>query len=176
MRNVVIALGVLFGGAALAADHPCKADAQKFCAGVQPGQGRILQCLAQHEADLSPECKQKRDTFREQMEEVRAACEGDVRKFCADVQPGGGRIARCLQQHASELSDACRSEGQKMREVGAERRARMRGVQEACRGEVARFCPDVKPGGGRIAQCLKAHQNELSQSCTAAIQDAKNRE
>lgn len=38
-------------------NHPCKADAQKFCAGVQPGQGRIIACLKQHAAELSPACK-----------------------------------------------------------------------------------------------------------------------
>jgi hypothetical protein len=175
MRNIVIALGAVVASAAGAAEHPCKADAEKFCAGVQPGQGRIVQCLAQHEADLSPECKQKRDSFREQMEEVREACEGDVKKFCSGVQPGGGRIARCLQQHRNELSDACRGEGEKMRERGQARRETMRDLQQGCREDVAKFCAGVQPGGGRIAQCLKSHQNELSQSCTAAIQEAKDR-
>ena len=40
--------------------------------------------------------------------EVRAACESDVTKLCAGVQPGGGRIMQCLSQHKSEGSDACK--------------------------------------------------------------------
>jgi Cysteine rich repeat len=175
MRKIVTALTALLATAALGADHPCKEDAQKFCAGVEPGQGRIAQCLAQHEADLSAACKQKRDSFREQTEEIRAACEGDARKFCAGVEPGGGRIARCLQQHANELSDACRSGGEKLRENGEARREVLRDVQQGCRDDLGKFCSDVKPGGGRLARCLKSHQNELSQSCTTAIQDAKDR-
>ena len=35
----------------------CKLDYDKFCANVEPGEGRILQCLGQHEAQMSAECK-----------------------------------------------------------------------------------------------------------------------
>ena len=175
MRSAVVAAVVLCAIPAVAADHPCKADVEKFCAGLQPGQGRILQCLAQHEADLSAGCKQKRDSFREQMEEIRAACEADVRKFCSDVRPGDGRIVRCLQQHANELSDPCKNEGQKMRARGQAHRALLQDVQQACRDDANKLCSGVKPGGGRIARCLKSHQNELSQSCTSAIGEAKDR-
>jgi Cysteine rich repeat len=37
---------------------PCGQDAQKFCAGVQPGGGRIVNCLKQHKDSLSDACKQ----------------------------------------------------------------------------------------------------------------------
>ena len=36
----------------------CAADAQKLCAGVQPGGGRILQCLKEHKDEVSDGCKQ----------------------------------------------------------------------------------------------------------------------
>jgi hypothetical protein len=35
-------------------------------------------------------------------------CADDMQKFCKDVQPGGGRIARCLKEHESELSPECK--------------------------------------------------------------------
>jgi hypothetical protein len=35
-------------------------------------------------------------------------CADDVQKFCKDVQPGGGRIARCLKEHESEFSPECK--------------------------------------------------------------------
>src|SRR5271165_2213732 len=36
----------------------CAEDAQKLCAGVQPGGGRILACLKEHKDSLSDRCKQ----------------------------------------------------------------------------------------------------------------------
>jgi hypothetical protein len=40
-----------------AAKEACKPDVQKFCQDVQPGRGKIFQCLQQHEAELSDACK-----------------------------------------------------------------------------------------------------------------------
>src|SRR6266404_1314544 len=39
---------------------------------------------------------------------IRAACAPDAQKFCAGVQPGGGRIVACLKEHKDELSDQCK--------------------------------------------------------------------
>jgi Cysteine rich repeat len=37
----------------------CKADVEKFCAGVEHEKGKIHDCLTQHQADLSDTCKQR---------------------------------------------------------------------------------------------------------------------
>jgi cysteine rich repeat protein len=172
MRSFLIWVALSF--AAAAAEHPCKEDAERLCKGVEPGEGRVVQCLKQHEADLSPACKQKRDTFRERVQEIRAACESDARKFCAGVQPGAGRIARCLEQHESDLSEACRSEGRKIGEERRERRGPMQDLQQSCREDARKLCTGVKPGGGRIARCLRSHESELSQACADAVRNAKD--
>lgn len=36
---------------------PCKEDVQKFCSNVQKGGHRVLDCLKEHEAQLSPRCE-----------------------------------------------------------------------------------------------------------------------
>jgi hypothetical protein len=46
-------------------------------------------------------------------------------------------------------------------------------VREACHEDVARLCKDVKPGDGRIRECLRAHKDELSGGCQAAIREAR---
>ena len=48
-------------------------------------------------------------TPRQEARALRAKCGGDFQKFCADVQPGGGRAAACLRAHATELTPACRA-------------------------------------------------------------------
>jgi Cysteine rich repeat len=42
-----------------------------------------------------------------------------------------------------------------------------------CKSDVARLCPGVQPGGGRILDCLKAHKMEMSVGCAQALQKMK---
>lgn len=39
----------------------------------------------------------------------------------------------------------------------------------SCRTDYRQFCDAVRPGGGRIAACLKQHLAELSPSCRASM-------
>jgi hypothetical protein len=39
---------------------------------------------------------------------LRAGCSDDAARLCAGVQPGGGRVIACLQQHKDALSNQCR--------------------------------------------------------------------
>ena len=45
---------------------------------------------------------------REELFVLRSACGSDVRALCGGVQPGGGRIVRCLATQAASLSPACK--------------------------------------------------------------------
>ena len=44
-----------------------------------------------------------------------------------------------------------------------------------CKADVARLCPGVPPGGGRIIGCLKAHKDEMSIGCGRALQAMKGK-
>ena len=46
-------------------------------------------------------------------------------------------------------------------------------MREAYGPEVARLCPGVKPGGGRIIACFKEKAAELSPGCRSALQQAQ---
>jgi hypothetical protein len=68
-RIVVMAMLLLVAGQAAAQVTPeqkeraravaraCRADAQKFCQGIEPGGGRLLTCLKGREAELSTGCR-----------------------------------------------------------------------------------------------------------------------
>ena len=96
---------------------PCAADVEKFCKDVKPGEGRILNCLKEHEKDLSPACKEKDSEMKQMLGDFRKACEGDVQKLCKDVQPGEGRIIKCLKEHEKELSPNCSATMEKGKEM-----------------------------------------------------------
>jgi hypothetical protein len=36
-------------------------------------------------------------------------CKEEINAFCGDVQPGGGRILRCLDGHTESVSAACKT-------------------------------------------------------------------
>jgi hypothetical protein len=114
----VIAGIFLFGGTAGAAPAagmrhgPCADDVAKFCKDVQPGGGRMAQCLKQHEQELSSACKIHVENVKKQGQAFRAACEDDVLKLCGGVQAGDGRMLNCLKQHEQELTPDCREKMQ----------------------------------------------------------------
>ena len=81
----------------------CLKDAKAQCPGVEPGGGKIRECLKTHVKDLSDECKEVL---------VKAvnvkACADDVKKHCADIQAGEGRLEACMKSHVADVSDACK--------------------------------------------------------------------
>ena len=89
-------------------------------------------------------------------------CAEDAAKLCQGMQPGGGRVAKCLKEHSSELSPACRDS---MAKTKARARAKAKSFKQACGQDARKFCKDEKRGGGRIMKCLTQHQNELSPAC-----------
>lgn len=87
--------------------RPCSEDIASFCKDVKPGGGRIISCLKKHEGELSPVCKDKLREVQKRIDEAKQACATDIEKFCKGIEPGEGRIARCLEEHAPELSSSC---------------------------------------------------------------------
>ena len=64
MKMVLSVLGLAMGlsvgvaSAQTAAEREaCQADFEKYCAGVQPGGGRVVECLSKHLDQLTPQCK-----------------------------------------------------------------------------------------------------------------------
>ena len=82
---------------------PCKANREKLCAGIEPRDGKLRECMQQHEAELSPECKE----WRESWKKVRVNCKSDEEKFCATAGKERGAMTKCLESHASELGTTC---------------------------------------------------------------------
>jgi hypothetical protein len=104
-------IGLAFWGASTVnaqTKGPCAEDLAKFCKDVQPGGGRLAKCLKAHEGELSPACKAGQEQARARAREAHEACADDVQKLCREVQPGGGRVIRCLKENSKSLSSECR--------------------------------------------------------------------
>lgn len=113
MTRYAVALTVVFGFSSLVqaqGDGPCAKDRETLCAGVEPGDGKVMKCMKENVEKLSPECKAHREKMKENMKDVHEACEADVEKLCGDVKPGRGRIMKCLRKNKEQVSEACKSE------------------------------------------------------------------
>jgi hypothetical protein len=90
----------------------CKADVEKLCAGVKPGDGGIRDCMKQHEADLSQGCKDNiakmKEHMKKKMEAINTACKADEAQYCKDVTPGEGREMACLHAYNDKISAGCK--------------------------------------------------------------------
>lgn len=129
---------------------PCKADYEKLCKDVKPGQGRILQCMKEHQADLSKGCRERLAKAKEKLKQAKAgfdnACGGDVKSFCGDAQDGRGAVMKCLRQHRKDMSDGCKSFLKEKRRQRKDRRARRAERKGGDQGQGARQGGDQ--GGG----------------------------
>lgn len=47
---------------------------------------------------------------RQQLMDLRAACETDLKTLCAGIQPGNGRLAQCLRDNAASVSQPCKDQ------------------------------------------------------------------
>lgn len=117
MLVVFIAAAVCIGfrvPQAFAQRGACAEDVAKFCKDVQPGQGRILKCMKEHENELSAGCKEHVAQMKQHRQEFREACDDDIVRLCGNVKYGGGMMLKCLKQNENELTPQCKAKLQEM--------------------------------------------------------------
>ena len=58
---LVLSIAMIFAGSAAAENtrsrEACRADYQRLCHGVKPGDGRIRGCFKAHRGEISPACR-----------------------------------------------------------------------------------------------------------------------
>lgn len=167
MKNYIIAVLTLSGGLGLAfslpaaaekKQGPCAADAAKFCKDVKPGEGRVAACLKEHEKELSQACRDRKALAAE-------------KKNKRGGNRGGGACAReYTQGFGAGFRNGFKMRaglGQKGRKGGPEARAKRNKAAKICAADVEKLCKDVKPGEGRVRDCLIKNSAKLSDGCKA---------
>lgn len=100
-------------------------------------------------------------------------CEKELSTYCKDVTPGDGRILACLYAYQDKLSRRCEfalydSAAQLDRALNALTYA----VNE-CRDGLRARCADIKPGEGRLLDCLAKNEAKVSARCKTATEDVE---
>jgi len=123
MCVVVIVMMVLFGGTAFAAQSMlveqvakgCDKEITTFCKDVTPGEGRVLACLYAHGDKLSGKCEYALYDAAAQLERVinvlaylANECRDDLKNFCSDIKPGGGRLIQCIDKNSDKVGSRCK--------------------------------------------------------------------
>jgi len=169
----------------------CGEDVQRFCLAVQPGGGRVVQCLLSHTSELSAACENVIAAADRGGAKIRAVCNQDLQRFCVGVQPGGGRLAQWLSAHTGELSIAC---GNMIASIQARRGTPNASAQNpatqpaapvtvgqprvaigtflraSCGPDVQRLCAGARRES-EVLKCLGSRRMELSATCGMYFQN-----
>ncbi len=58
------------------------------------------------------------------------SCQADVQKYCANVEAGRGRIARCLNDNTDKLTDDCKKSLEELKKKRQERKPKAKSGNE----------------------------------------------
>ena len=105
------------------------------------------------------------------VESVAKGCEQEITNYCKEVTPGEGRVLACLYAHEDKLSGQCEyalydAAIQLERALNA-----LTYVANECRDDLMTYCADIKPGEGRLLECLDKNDAKVSKRCKQAMKD-----
>jgi hypothetical protein len=169
-RHAIATVLLVAGMAAMPAlaEDSCKEDMKLLCPGVEPGSGRIMDCLREHQSRLSAPCSARLASnaaiAKKMLAEFGRACLADADRFCAAIEPGEGRVIGCLAQHEVDLSPSCQSEMKWFDET----RGRVATVRRACSADATRLCGTAPHRAEALIECLEMNEIRLSSGCNLA--------
>ena len=94
----------------------CGQEINSLCKQIPDARGRLLACLYEHRASLSPGCEGfvwgSMDSLGKALERVKRVqrdCDRDERLYCKTVVEGGGHIVACLLIAPRVVSPQCKA-------------------------------------------------------------------
>jgi hypothetical protein len=167
----------------------CKPAADDFCPDM--AWREQLKCLDEQEGgweDLETTAPLCMEALTEELEAnnhdwqlkhgISTECLDDVQAQCRQHMhaPGAGVLDCLAKLYVSQgiKRQSCEDEVGFYLKEGAKNIKVLPEAYEACRGDVASFCPSVQPGKGRVHACLLKNRAELSPACAAV--EFQNRE
>ncbi len=105
------------------------------------------------------------------IETVAKGCDKELKTYCKDVTPGEGRGLACLSAFRDKRSGQCEdalydAAAQLERVVNA-----LAYAANECRDDLKTYCSEIKPGDGRLLQCLQKNDAKINKRCKQALKD-----
>jgi len=109
------------------------------------------------------------------VEIVADGCSKEINTYCKGVTPGEGRILACIFAYQDKLSNRCEyalydAAAQLERAITA-----LTYLANECRNDLKAYCSDVKPGEGRLINCIDKNMEKVSSRCKQAIKDVSKK-
>ena len=109
------------------------------------------------------------------VEIVADGCKKDIETYCKNVTPGEGRVLACLFAYEDKLSNRCEyalydAAAQLERAI-----ASLTYLANECKDDLKAYCSDIKPGEGRLINCIDKKIEKVSNRCKQAIKDVSKK-
>jgi hypothetical protein len=103
---------------------------------------------------------------------IAKSCGGDIERFCATSNIGGGALKQCLSKAGSKVSQRCVADAQAAFASLEKRAAAQAAVPQVCKLDAERYCRGVKPGDGNYLTCLNTATKAVGAECQQTLADA----
>lgn len=108
-------------------------------------------------------------------QKLAAGCGPELKKFCAKITPGEGRIVSCLYSHGDKVSGRCAfAVYDAMEQFDAIMDALVYLARNtSCRSDINQYCSNVPAGGGALYRCVRKHKATLTKECREVLPRAE---
>ncbi len=90
----------------------CREEIKKYCSGIEPGEGRIKDCIEKNKSSFSQKCQER----MEKRKERRGQCKSEVVALCgAPGDKSKEEFRSCMKEKRIQLSEQCQKMGKKRR-------------------------------------------------------------
>jgi hypothetical protein len=127
----------------------CRGDYANVCANVPTGGKEALQCLQQHQSEVSTKCQEALAPI--------------------DPPPAAPTTAAAAAAALPSSQPPASSATTTSPQPQMSRRQEMHLLRTDCGADFQKFCGDVQLGGGRGLACLREHQTQLTSLCQSAL-------
>ena len=109
------------------------------------------------------------------VEKVLEGCGQEFETYCKNVTPGEGRLLACLYAYNDKISTRCEyaiydAAAQLERALNT-----LSYLANECRDDLQKYCSDVKPGEGRLIDCIAKKKDAITDRCKNAIKDVSQK-
>lgn len=162
----------------------CRNDVEKYCKDVEPGEGRVHQCLRFHRDEISDRCRTEEMKLAAlEYRDIRLRpklnklCSEEKAVYCKNVKPGKARVIKCLMENMAQpnFGDECKQELEKREDLMKSDYRYDIGVFSSCGDDVETYCKDARSklrGNATVLKCLVENFRQISEQCQTEMSRA----